>query len=184
MGRSLPGRRAVVDSSGRHRALHHGPVFEPAESGGVRGNLHAVARTLETKYVRARCGSLLRPHASADGGVSVFVLRAARGDGKFESRAGSTRGDRACLLPLWIPLDPATSTAYHEAAKRHAYHYIQLWRGMSCWDSVAPLALFWWFGRVARARQWPVLERVCRAFVVYGLIYFVVGARGGFACAI
>ena len=34
------------------------------------------------------------------------------------------------------------------------------------------MALFWWFSRVARARQWRQLELVCRALIVYDLIYF------------
>jgi hypothetical protein len=38
---------------------------------------------------------------------------------------------------------------------------------------IAPLVLFWWFARIARGQQWIVLERVSRAFVVYGLIYLV-----------
>jgi len=32
--------------------------------------------------------------------------------------------------------------------------------------------LFWWFGRVARNLQWRRLELVCRALIVYDLIYF------------
>jgi len=39
---------------------------------------------------------------------------------------------------------------------------------------VAPLLLLWWFGRMGRARQWSNIERVSRAFVIYGLIYLAV----------
>jgi hypothetical protein len=81
----------------------------------------------------------------------------------------------AGLAWLSIPLAPGTSLAYHEAAKRHAYHYIQHWAWYELLGIVAPLALFWWFARIARKRQWAAVERVSHAGVVYGLC-FLVGA--------
>jgi hypothetical protein len=81
----------------------------------------------------------------------------------------------AGLAWLGIPLAPGTSSAYHEAAKRHAYHYIQHWAWYELLGIVAPLALFWWFARIARGRQWSAVERVSRVGVVYGLC-FLVGA--------
>ncbi len=71
------------------------------------------------------------------------------------------------------PLAPESSPAYHEAAKRHAYHYIQSWTWYELLGAVAPLLLFWWFARIARAQEWPIAQRVSRAFVIYGSIYFV-----------
>jgi hypothetical protein len=79
----------------------------------------------------------------------------------------------ASLLWLGVPLATAASPAYHEAAKRHAYHYIQNWAWYELLGIVAPLVLFWWFGRVARRREWRMVERVSRACIVYGLIYLV-----------
>ena len=55
---------------------------------------------------------------------------------------------------------------------RHGFHYIQLWQWYEQLGILAPVALFWWFGRVARARQWRRLELVCRALIVYDLVYF------------
>jgi hypothetical protein len=89
---------------------------------------------------------------------------------RFESRWQSTAGLAAWL---WMPLAPAASAAYHEAAKRHGFHYIQNWAWYEQLGIVAPLVLFWWFQRIARRRQWTMLERVSRAFVVYGLIYLM-----------
>jgi len=76
----------------------------------------------------------------------------------------------AALLWLWIPLAPAASAAYHEAAKRHGYHYIQNWQWYELLGIVAPLAVLWWFGRRTRGR-WPTAERASRALVAYGVIY-------------
>ncbi len=83
-----------------------------------------------------------------------------------------TRAAFASLL-LWIPFAPPSSQAYHEAAKHHAYHYIQHWEWYELVGAVAPLFLFWWFARVARGRQWPNVERVSKAFVVYGTIFLL-----------
>lgn len=74
---------------------------------------------------------------------------------------------------LGMPVATASSPAYHEAAKHHPFHYIQNWAWYEWLGIVAPLALFWWFAAVAKVRQWPVVERVSRAFVIYGLIYAV-----------
>jgi hypothetical protein len=89
---------------------------------------------------------------------------------RFESRWQSTTGLAALL---WMPLAPAASAAYHEAAKRHGFHYIQNWTWYEQLGIVAPLVLFWWFARIARRRQWSMVERVSRAFVVYDLIYLM-----------
>jgi len=78
----------------------------------------------------------------------------------------------ACLMAFFIPLAPQTGAAYHEAAKLHPYHYIQNWAWYEWLGLLAPAALFWWFSRIARARQWTRLERVCRALILYDLIYF------------
>ena len=72
---------------------------------------------------------------------------------------------------LGMSLAPATSMAYHEAAKRHGFHYIQNWQWYELLGIVAPLLLFWWFGRVAQNRQRLTAARVCRAFILYGVIY-------------
>ena len=78
----------------------------------------------------------------------------------------------ACLLPFGITLDPPTSPAYHAAAMRHEFHYIQLWHWYGWLGILAPIAVLWWFGRLARARQWPRLDLVCRCLVIYDLVYF------------
>ncbi len=89
----------------------------------------------------------------------------------FDNRWKSTVA--ANFLSLGMPMAPATSAAYHEAAKRHGFHYIQSWQWYELLGIVAPLVLFWWFGKAARSRQWSMVERVSRAFIVYGVIYLL-----------
>jgi hypothetical protein len=132
-----------------------------------------LVRTLEKKYVRALfwvavavCMHPLMWTFPFSFCVLLVVME------KFEGRWGTT-GTAGLAALLWIPLAPAASAAYHEAAKRHGYHYIQNWAWYELAGIIAPLVLFWWFGRIARRRQWSDVERVSRAFVVYGLIYLV-----------
>jgi hypothetical protein len=138
--------------------------------------IFAVARILEKKYVRAAlwlvfAGSV-HPLAAAFAfsfcGLLVILER-------FEKKAAATVNgvtDLAALLPFGISLNPPTSRAYHAAAMRHGFHYIQLWRWYEQVGILAPVVLLWWFARIARARQWRRLELVCRALIVYDLVYF------------
>ena len=140
--------------------------------------IFAVARTLEKKYLRAAlwlafAGSVHPLMAAFAFSFCILLVVVER----FEKRAASstTLGiitGLCCLLPFGISLDPPTSPAYHAAAMRHGFHYIQLWRWYEQVGILAPLALFWWFGRVARARQWRRLELMCRSLIIYDLIYF------------
>lgn len=78
------------------------------------------------------------------------------------------------LSVIFLPLSPAAAAAYQEAAKRHAYFYLQNWQWYEWLGIVAPLFLFAWFAHLARRRNWLNVERVSRAFVAYGIIYFVI----------
>ena len=139
--------------------------------------IFAVARTLEKKYVWAGlwlafAGSV-HPLMAAFA-VSFCVLLVVVE--KFEKRVAASTLRVAtglcCLLPFGISLDPPTSPAYHAAAMRHEFHYIQLWHWYEWLGILAPMALFWWFGRMARARQWGRLDLLCRSLIIYDLIYF------------
>jgi hypothetical protein len=141
------------------------------------GAIFAVARTLEKKYIRAAlwlgfAGSV-HPLMAAFAFSFCFLLLILE---RFEKKAGrGTLGavtGLACLLPFGISLDPPTSPAYHAAAMRHEFHYIQLWHWYEWLGILAPVALFWWFGRIARARQWRRLDLVCRSLILYDLVYF------------
>ncbi len=134
-----------------------------------------LARVLEKKYVRALLWLVFAACMHPLMWVFPFsfcllfvVIEKLEGRWKSLKPAGL-----ASLLWLQIPLAPVPSSFYHEAAKRHAYHYIQNWAWYELLGIVAPLVLFWWFGRIAGGRQWRLVERVSRAFIVYGLIYLL-----------
>ena len=136
--------------------------------------IFAVARTLQKKYARALLwlvfAAVVHPLMWTFPFSFCVLLIAME---KLEGRRKSPAVTALAGLLLWMPLAPASSPAYHEAARLHGFHYIQNWAWYEQLGIVAPLFLFWWFGRIARRRQWFVLERGCRAFVVYGLIFLV-----------
>ena len=145
----------------------------------------AVARTLEKKYVRALVwlvfAACMHPLMAAFA-VSLCLLLAVMSYGtryaerwgaRFQITSVGASTVSCLLLPFGISLDPQSSPAYHEAALRHGFHYIQRWQWYEQVGILAPVLLFWWFGGMARKRQWRETERLCRALIVYDLIYFV-----------
>ena len=134
-----------------------------------------LARTLEKKYVQALLwvvfAACMHPlmWVFPTSFCLLFVVME-----KLGSRwKWLNPGGLASLVWLGVPLAPAATAAYHEAAKRHGYHYIQNWAWYELLGIVGPLILFWWFGCVARSRQWRMVERVSRTFIIYGAIYLV-----------
>ena len=137
--------------------------------------IFAVARILERKYARAALwlvfAGIVHPLMAAFAFSFCCLLVILE---RFEKKAAAVKTvtGLAVVLPFGISLDPPTSPAYHAAAMRHGFHYIQLWRWYEQFGILAPVVLLWWFARIARARQWRGVELVCRALIVYDLVYF------------
>lgn len=132
----------------------------------------AVVRMLEKKYARVLlwlvAAALVHPLMWVFGFSFCILLFAME---KIENRWKKTNVVLPALLVLAIPISPLPSPAYQAVARAHSYFYIQDWAWYELLGIVAPLILFWWFARRARQRGWFVLERVSRAFVVYGCVF-------------
>lgn len=138
----------------------------------------AVARILEKKYLRAlvwiafaACVHPLMWVFPFSFGALWLVIE------QIERRTGwgmEGIGALGFLVFIGIPLASSASPAYHESARMHAYFYVQDWQWYEWVGIFAPLALLCWFARLARARNGILLARVCRAFALYGVIYFLV----------
>jgi hypothetical protein len=138
--------------------------------------IFAVSRTLEKKYAQAALwlafAACVHPLMWAfPFSFCALLLVMDRFQGRWKSAA--TAGFAGLLWPA-IPLAPVSSPAYHEVAKLHGYFFIQNWAWYEVLGAVAPIALFWWFANLARTRQWRLLDRVCRAFAIYGVIFLVI----------
>jgi hypothetical protein len=81
--------------------------------------------------------------------------------------------DLACLLPFGLSFDPPPA-AYHEVALEHPYFYLLQWHWYEWLGAIAPIAILWWFSRIARSRQFGKLDLLCRALIVYELVYLLV----------
>ena len=141
--------------------------------------IFAVAATLESKYVRALLWLVFAASVHPLMWTYAFSFCALLAVMKrYESRLwpmvskATSEGVVAGVLPFAIPLTQS-SPAYHEAAKLHAYHYIQHWMWYELLGLVAPIALFYWFGAIARAKGWTNVVRLCRGFIIYDVIYIV-----------
>ena len=74
LGRSMPGRSPVNDSRGWDRTLHHGSILESAKLNGLRGDFHGGANAGKKIFACIFVAGVCSRHASADVGISVFVL--------------------------------------------------------------------------------------------------------------
>ncbi len=79
----------------------------------------------------------------------------------------------ACVLPFGLSLDPPPA-AYHQVALEHPYFYLLQWHWYEWLGAIAPIAILWWFSRIARSRQLRNLDLLCRALIVYELVYLLV----------
>ena len=140
----------------------------------------AVAECLKKKY--ARCSlwivlaAIVHPLMWAFGFslcALLWVIDVLEKRRAQASSAVAAAGGIGSLLPLGFSLDAPTSPAYHQAAMRHHFHYIQLWQWYEWLGIIAPIALLWWFYRIAAKQERKALSRLCGALAIYGVIYFV-----------
>jgi hypothetical protein len=143
--------------------------------------IFAVARTLERKYVRTflwlAFAFSVHPLMAAFAISFCLLLLVMEWFEKFENETEELRefasvGAMLLILPFGISLASPNSPAYHAAALHKNFHYIQLWTWYEQLGAIAPVFLFWWFARIARSRQRHRLALLCRALVIYNLIYF------------
>ena len=84
-------------------------------------------------------------------------------------------GRPLAVAGLFLPIEfsfQKPSMAYHQATLYHTFHYILNWQWYEWLGILAPVVLFWWFAKIARSRNQRNVELVCRALIVYDLVYF------------
>jgi hypothetical protein len=127
----------------------------------------AIVKVLERKYAQA--GGLLILTAAIHPLMSVFVVSYCGllfAIEKFDHRLSKF----ALVLPFGLTFDPPPK-AYHLVAEAHPFHYITRWEWYEWLGVVAPLIILWWFSRIARKRDLRNLDSMCRALVIYGLVF-------------
>lgn len=132
--------------------------------------LFAVARTLERRYVRAVLwlvfGAVCHPLMGAFGFSFCLLLIVLE---FYEQKYWSFA---LALFPL-SGFFGAASQTYRKAAQIHGFHYLSKWAWYEWLGIVAPIPIFAWFARIARRRNLINVARICRALIIYDLVYFV-----------
>jgi hypothetical protein len=134
--------------------------------------LFIAVNTIERKFVRAVLWAMftaaIHPLMVVFGlSYAVLLLWMQPGRGTFRPLwAGAF-----FLLPFG--LFPPVSGAYREVVDRHSYFFLLRWEWYEWLGIFAPIALLWWFQRIARQQELPVLEWLCRALIVFELFFFV-----------
>jgi hypothetical protein len=78
----------------------------------------------------------------------------------------------ALLLPFgWFT---SVSPAWKEAAKARTYYFPLQWAWYEWLGVIAPVALVWWAGRLARSRKWTALERIAHRLLLFALFQFTI----------
>jgi hypothetical protein len=130
----------------------------------------AVSRVLERKYARAGMwlvfAAAVHPLMASFAVAFCFVLT-------LLGRLSKPPPAMAALLPF-VNLFAPPSQDYREAMQFHTAHFLLHWQWYEWLGIAGPIAIFLWFGRIARSRNLKNLELVCRAAVIYELGYFAV----------
>ena len=133
--------------------------------------IFAIVKVLDRKFLQA--GLFLLFAAAIHPLMSVFVLSYCALlllVEAFDRRSASL----VCLLPFGLSFG-TPSPAYHQVALSHSYHYFLRWHWYEWLGAIAPLALLWGFSRFARSRELRNLDLLCRALIVYELLYLPAG---------
>lgn len=134
--------------------------------------LFAIDATLERKYLRTGLWLILtavvHPLMTVFGIFYVLLLVVTE-----RITPPATVPAAALLFPGLSFKRP--SPAYIESLRDHGYYFLLRWRWYEWLGIFAPLALLWWFSRIARHKQRPVLELLTRSLFFLGCICFAAG---------
>jgi len=92
------------------------------------------------------------------------------------SRTESGSQTQTASLSLLLPfgLFPPVTDAYREVLETRSYFFLLRWAWYEWLGLLAPMGLLWWFHRIARKQNLPVLDLLCRALLGFAAFYFAV----------
>lgn len=133
--------------------------------------LFAIDGAVEKKYLRTALWliftGLIHPLMVVFGISYIFLFLALK-----VRPADAPPAVATLLLPLGFSLR-RPSTAYLEALQQHPYYFPLHWHWYEWLGIVAPLALLWWFSRIARRNHRQVMARLAVSMALFGLLYLV-----------
>jgi len=128
--------------------------------------LFAVGAALEKRYGRVVVWLLITGliHPLMMVFAAAFILLLGTGDSL--QRKAALGG----VLPGIGYLFQPPSEAYHRAAVSHSYYYVTQWAWYEWLGAIIPVALFFWFWRIARTRRMTNIERLCPVLIAWVLL--------------
>ncbi len=140
--------------------------------------LFAIAAVLQRKYLAAALwivfAAAIHPLMTVFGAslaVVVFLQLGATHAVQTASGATARAASLALFLPLGITLRQP-SAAYRDIIQMRPYFFILQWHGYEWVGIFAPLLILWWIEQMARKRGMGASAPLCRAIIVYQLVYF------------
>jgi hypothetical protein len=141
--------------------------------------LVVIANVAERRYVRGGVWALFTAAIHplmfvfcASFAAILFLLRMLA---DREVQPGAATRKRAAALAALLPLGlfPPMSPTYHEVLQSRPYFFLSHWEWYEWVGLIAPFAVFWCFGRIAKTRRLAELSLMCRALNIFGLIFAV-----------
>jgi hypothetical protein len=75
----------------------------------------------------------------------------------------------------WIPFFPPMTETYRQVLQTRSYFFLLQWEWYEWVGIFAPWLIFRFFGRIARRRGLTVLESLCEASIIFGVVFFLAG---------
>lgn len=137
--------------------------------------LFIIINVVEHKFVRAIVWTLLtaaiHPLMIVFGVTYALILLGMQSSERQSLRSSQSATAFAKFLPL--ALFPPVTDAYREVLDKHPEFFLMRWEWYEWLGLLAPIGLLWWFSRIARRQQLPQLALLCRALVVFQLVFLV-----------
>ena len=131
-----------------------------------------VLAVLQKKYAHAAVWVVISAviHPLMAGFMLVFAGLLAW---KQFAKGARTQAAFAILLPGTF--FPPVTDAYRQVLESHPYFFLVRWQWYEWLGIIGPLAILWWYGRIARRRDLAALEALCSTTVLFGLIFLAAG---------
>lgn len=139
--------------------------------------LFIIINGLERKFLRAAAWAvftaLIHPLMVVFGLAYVSLLLLLR---RAESRGFDGHPTVAVAAVLLLPFGffPPVTDAYREVLNSRPYFFLLRWHWYEWVGIFAPLLLLWWFRGIARRTGLGVLERMCAALIIFGVVFVLI----------
>lgn len=136
--------------------------------------LFAVDAALERKFLRAILWliftALIHPLMIVFGAFYIVLL--ALTDSIMKKRTERIPASSALAI-VAAPSLLHPSPAFFQTLHDHPYYFVLRWHWYEWLGIFAPLALLWWFSRIAEAKQRPALKALAFSLIPFGLACFL-----------